>query len=78
MPKLMMMRSIKTFALTILVILSLGAVSASAATPSVRVAADYACALAEAGNVEDVAADAAGNVYAGLAGPWTLQKLERP
>ena len=51
MPKPVMMRSIKTFALTVLVILSLGAASASAATPSVRVAADYACALAEAGNV---------------------------
>ena len=32
---------------------------------------------AEAGNVEDVAADRQGHLYAGLASPWLLQKLER-
>lgn len=51
MPIPIFVRSLKTFALTVLVVVSLGASSASAATPSVRVALDYACALAEAGTV---------------------------
>ncbi|MBJ7354646.1 MAG: hypothetical protein JHC98_07455 [Thermoleophilaceae bacterium] len=44
-------RSFKSIALTVLVMLSLGAASAAAATPSVKVALDYACALSEAGTV---------------------------
>jgi len=44
---------------------------------AITVDVGYEALLAEKGNVEDVAADAAGNIYAGLAGPLTLTKLSR-
>ncbi|MGH2959984.1 MAG: RCC1 domain-containing protein, partial [Solirubrobacterales bacterium] len=51
MPIQVFVRALKTFGLTALLLLSIGITIASAATPSVRVADDYACALAEAGTV---------------------------
>lgn len=63
---------------TLYVAYSRGVHIARAADGVITETIDHSALLAEAGNVEDVAADADGNVYAGLAGPWTLQRIDRP
>jgi streptogramin lyase len=52
-----------------------GVRAGSTRTGAIAVDVPYDALLAEEGNVEDVAADASGAIYAGLAGPWTLVKL---
>jgi DNA-binding beta-propeller fold protein YncE len=56
---------------------SLGINAGSTRDGHVTIAVPHEDVGAEAGNIEDVAADPAGNIYAGLAGPLGLHRLGR-
>jgi hypothetical protein len=56
---------------------ALGIRAGNTADGSVNISIHYSETLAGEGNVEDVAVDSAGNIYAGLANPLVLQKLAK-
>lgn len=56
---------------------ALGVNAGNARDGEVTISVHHEDLAAEAGNVEDVAADAAGNIYAGLAGPLALHRLAK-